>query len=101
MTSHGHESTIWVVVDFDLNTYRARYARITPASRAGTVEVRLHANDSGGSTVAVRYELTALSESGNSNLAHFDAEVYAEMLKDWKALIRAADIDYQENLESY
>lgn len=95
VTSHGHETTIWVVVDFDLNAYRARYARITPASRAGTVGVRLHANDSGGSTVTVKYELTALSESGNQNLTHFDAGAYAKMLNEWEIHIRAANIDYQ------
>ena len=94
VTSHGDESTVWVVVDFDLNGHRARYARITPGSRAGTVEVRLHPNESGGSTVTVKYELTALSASGNHVLTVFDAE-YSDMLKEWEALIRAADIDYQ------
>jgi hypothetical protein len=95
LTGHGDESTIWVVVDFDTKAYRARYARITPASRAGTVEVRLHTNDSGGSTVEVSYELTALNESGNQNLAGFDDEAYAEMLIEWKTLVVAAQIDYQ------
>ena len=93
VTRHGHETTIWVVVDFDVDERRARYARVTPGSRAGTVEVRVRANDRGGSTVAVRYELTALAESGNENLAGFDAGAYSEMLKDWEGLIRAAEID--------
>lgn len=94
LTGHGDEATIWVVVDFDTEAYRARYARITPASRAGTVEVQLHANDSGGSIVEVSYELTALSESGNENLAGFDDKAYAKMLTEWKRLIETADIDY-------
>ena len=47
LTSHGDESTTWIVVDFDVNKYRARYARVTQGSRAGTVEVRLQANDGG------------------------------------------------------
>ena len=95
VTGHGDETTIWVVVDFDTTAHRARYARITPSSRAGTVEVRLHANHDGGSTVTVKYELTALSESGNQNLTDFDAKAYSEMLKEWKDLILAADIDYE------
>ena len=95
VTSHGDETTIWVVVDFDLNAHRARYARLTPGSRAGTVDVRLHANDGGGATVTVKYELTALSESGNRHLAHFDAKAYSEMMKEWEQLIRAANIDFQ------
>ena len=94
VTSHGDETTIWVVTDFNASQRRARYARVSPGSRAGTVEVGVRANDSGGSTVAVRYELTALTESGSRNLAQFDADAYSEMLKEWKELIRAADIDY-------
>ena len=53
VTSHGDEKTIWVVIDFDVDAHRAKYARVAPESRAGTVEVQLHANDSGGSTVTV------------------------------------------------
>jgi hypothetical protein len=94
VTSHGDETTIWVVVDFDLNRHRARYARVTPASRAGTVEVQVQANGRGGSTVTVSYELTGLSESGNENLAGFDSRAYSEMMKEWEELIRAANIDY-------
>lgn len=92
-TGHGNERTIWVVVDFDVEARRARYARTTPHSRAGTVEVRLSANDEGGSIVTVTYELTALNESGNQVLAQFDAEAYAEMMKEWKRLIGAAKLD--------
>ena len=94
-TSHGGETTIWVVVDFDERGYRARYARLTPGSRAGTVEVRLRDNGDGGSTVTVTYELTSLSESGRRNLHHFNADAYAQMLVDWRTLILAADIDYE------
>jgi hypothetical protein len=95
VTTHGHETTIWVVVDFDSNRHRARYARVTPGSRAGTVEVRLQENDRGGSTVTVRYELTALSESGKESLDSFDAGAYSEMLKAWEEHIRHANIDYR------
>lgn len=95
VTGHGDETTIWVVTDFDVSQHRARYARITPLSRAGTVDVSVRANGSGGSTVAVRYELTALTESGNRNLERFGADAYSEMLNEWKTLIRAADIDYE------
>jgi hypothetical protein len=45
--------------------------------------------------VEVSYELTALNESGNQNLAGFDDEAYAEMLIEWKTLVVAAQIDYQ------
>ena len=94
-TGHGDEETIWVVVDFDTENFRARYARITPGSRAGTVEVNLHRNAAGGSTVTVAYELTALSESGRENLAGMDSDAYANMLIEWKSLVEAAEINYE------
>ena len=95
ITSHGGEDTIWVVVDFDSTEFHARYARVSPAVRAGTVDVRVHSNEHGGSTVEVSYDLTALSESGNENLTAFDAESFSGMLKEWENLILAANIDYQ------
>ena len=94
LTGQGEESTVWIVVDFNVETYRARYARVAQGSRAGTVNVQLRPNGDGGSTVEVTYNLTALSAAGNENLTRFDAG-YDDMLHEWKSLILAADIDFQ------
>lgn len=94
LTHHGDEETIWVVTDFDTRKYRARYSRITPGSRAGTVEVVLRESQSGGSIVDVTYELTALTDAGNDNLADFNDAAYASMLVEWKSLVEKTDIDY-------
>lgn len=94
-TGTGDEATIWVITDFDTEKYLARYARITPSSRAGTVEVSLSANNAGGSTVRVSYDLTALNESGNEKLADFHEHSYSEMLREWKSLLSQAAIDFQ------
>ena len=85
--------TIWVVVDYDTETLRARYARTTPGIKAGTVEVNLHSDGEGGSEVRVTYELTALSEAGNNDLAHFDESAYATMMKEWEQHIRHAETE--------
>ena len=34
LTGDGEDRTIWLVVDYDPESFHARYARITPASRA-------------------------------------------------------------------
>jgi len=73
VTSHNEEITIWVVVDFDPQTFHVRYSRVTSSVRAGTVEVFLRSDSQGGSIVDVTYQLTALSEAGNRDLAQFDA----------------------------
>lgn len=93
-TGHDDEHTIWVVVDFDTEGCRARYARITPASRAGTVEVNLVPNAVGGSTVHVKYQLCALTPDGNEYLSGFDEDAYADMLAEWKALLEKTDVNF-------
>ncbi|MGR9093111.1 MAG: hypothetical protein ACU85U_21275, partial [Gammaproteobacteria bacterium] len=88
-----------VVVDYDTDALHARYARVTPASRAGTVEVFVRPDGSGESAVEVRYVLTALNETGNEDLAEFDADYFAHMMEEWERLIREADIGYPVQIE--
>ena len=90
----GHERTIWIVVDFDREARHARYARVAPHTRAGTVEVTVESDGDGGSIARVRYELTGLTEAGNEMLREFDERAYAEMMKTWEQMIRDANIDY-------
>lgn len=96
VTGHNDEVTIWVVVDFDPQSFHVRYSRVTPSIRAGTVEVFVRPDGQGGSNVDASYQLTALSEEGNLDLANFDARAYSEMMTEWENEIRAAKIDYQE-----
>ena len=97
-TTEIGEKTYWIVVDFDREARHARYARVAPGSRAGTVEVRVEPDGNGGSIARVTYELTALSEAGNEILAEFDESAYAEMMLAWEQMIRDANIDYESGL---
>ena len=94
VTDVGGQRTYWGVVDYDAEALHARYARIAPATRAGTVEVVARPDGNGGTEVEVRYELTALTAEGNEELAAFDTQAYARMLGDWERMIRDANIDY-------
>jgi hypothetical protein len=87
-TAVGGIETLWMVLDFDAERRRARYARITPGSRMGTVEVVCRAAD-GGTEVEVTYALTSLSTEGDAVLAELTEAAYAEMLADWESKIRA------------
>jgi hypothetical protein len=91
--AHG-DKAYWVVVDYDDAALHARYARIAPGSRAGTVAVRARDDGAGATEVEVTYELTALTDAGNEQLAAFDAEAYAQMLAEWESLIRDANLEY-------
>lgn len=94
VTRVGGQETYWVVVDYDPDARHARYARIAPGTRAGTVEVAVSDDGSGGSEVEVTYELTALTAEGNEELAAFDAQAYAGMLTEWERMIREANLEY-------
>ena len=82
VTRVGGDPTYWVVVDYDPEALHARYARIAPGTRAGTVEVTVRADGAGGSEVEVVYELTALTAEGDKELEVFDARAYAGMLAE-------------------
>ena len=91
--AHG-DKAYWVVVDYDEDALHARYARIAPSSRAGTVEVLAREDGTGATEVEVTYELTALTDAGNDQLAAFDSAAFARMLAEWERMIRDANPDY-------
>lgn len=94
ITEVGGERAYWVVVDYDEHDLHARYARIAPGTHAGTVEVLARRDGAGGTEVEVTYELTALTDEGNRQLAAFDARACADMLAGWERRIEDADLTY-------
>lgn len=85
----GAELTIWCLTEFDADESLVRYARVTPASRAGTVEVRCRPAPGGGSDVQVSYRLAALGDAGVEDLRAYEAEAFARMIDGWKQRIEA------------
>ena len=94
VTDAGKDKAYWVVVDYDAEALHARYARIAPDTRAGTVEVFARDDGAGATEVSVTYELTGLTDAGNEQLADFDADAFRRMLGDWERMIREADLEY-------
>lgn len=88
-TGSGDDFTVWNLVDFDTQAHYARYARVTPALRAGFVEVRCTAVDAHHTDVQVTYTLTALTDQGDASLAAFQGDAYVAMIEDWKTAIDA------------
>ena len=82
--------TLWVIVDWQPEHHRIRYSRVTPGRRAGTVEVVCAAGRTGASVAFVTYELTALSEEGEAELAAWTADWYAGYLREWEGAIAAS-----------
>ena len=94
ITNTGGDKAYWVVVDFDAEALHARYARIAPATHAGTVEVFARPGAAGGTEVEVTYQLTALTDVGDGTLAVLDADAFARMLDGWERMIANADLAY-------
>ena len=86
LTGDGDEWTIWTVLASDPAGGVLRYSRVTPALRAGLVEVRL-TGEGERSRVEVSYDLTALSSDGEASLEAYSAPRFAQMLESWHALI--------------
>jgi len=76
--------THWVLVDWEPERHRVRYARITPGRRAGTVEVRCEATGAASTVVRVTYELTALGDAGDADLAGWSEAWFAGYLAGWE-----------------
>lgn len=88
-TGDGAEATIWTLVDFYPRTHCSRYSRVTPALRAGFVEIRCREVSTGETETSVTYELTALTPQGVVSLAAYSGAAFAQMIDGWKREIDA------------
>lgn len=86
-TGAGDDFTIWCLVDWQPAQGRARYSRVTPALRAGTVDVRCVPIDAQRCAVDVSYTLTALSPAGETTLVAFEGPAYRQMIESWREAI--------------
>jgi hypothetical protein len=87
-THRGGRYMIWTVVGRDPGR-AIEYARVGIDDHAGMVTVTCAPGPGGGTTVAVRYELTALKPDANAGLDEFAAR-YQGFLEHWQGSIEAA-----------
>lgn len=86
-TGHGEEETLWACVDWNPAAHHVRYARVTPRSRFGFVEVTCRAASAGQTQAAVAYTFTALTDAGRAYLADLNEDAFARMIEDWRTKI--------------
>jgi MOSC domain-containing protein YiiM len=89
-TAHGGEDTLWMILRFSPSEGTATYARVTPGSRGGTVDVALEPVDAHTTQATISYDLTSTSEAGDEKLAALTDAAYAAMLADWEQKIDQA-----------
>ena len=86
-TGSGDDATYWSVIAYDPARYVSRYARVTPASRFGFVDVACAAAAPARTRVTVAYTYTALTEAGNAFIDAFTDAGYREMIEEWRSLM--------------
>jgi hypothetical protein len=86
-TAHGGHQTTWIMVDHGSGS--VRYARVTQRMTAGTVTVDVVGSDKHSTRIRVTYDLTALTDAGESWLDAFDAD-YDTMIGGWSTEIATA-----------
>jgi hypothetical protein len=86
-TGSAEEMTVWVLTEFSRDPYRARYARVTPASRWGFVEVVCVSLGDEVTQVSVAYQMHALNAAGATILQDFEPAPFVAMIDHWKACI--------------
>jgi hypothetical protein len=87
ITGDGDERTVWMLIELDEAAHRLRYARVTPASRTGCVDVQCRVVDDNRTEVTVAYTLTALSPAGEQRLADYEGEAFVAMIEEWRESI--------------
>ena len=85
-TGESEESTIWACLEYNPEARRARYLRVTPASRVAYVDV-VCSHQGNGTAVQVSYSFVPLTTSGKTYIANMSDGSFAAMIGDWKGLI--------------
>jgi hypothetical protein len=86
-TGAGNDTTYWSVVHYDPVAHVARYARVTPVSRFGFVDVACTPAAAARTRVTVAYTYTALTEAGNAFIDAFTETSYRQMIEEWRTLM--------------
>jgi hypothetical protein len=86
-TGEGTEETFWSCIEWAPETHRVRYARVTPSSRFVHVAVEGVALGPDSTRIEVRYEMTALTATGEALLDRTTPEAFSATIEGWKTLL--------------
>lgn len=86
-TSHDDEETLWSCVHWNPDQHQVRYARVTPGSRFGFVEVACQKISPQQTKATVSYIFTALGPAGSSYLSEMTSDAYVRTIDEWRIRI--------------
>ncbi len=88
-TRHNDEETLWSCILWQPLSHRVSYARVTPGSRFGRVDVACRQSAPHTTQAVVSYTFTALSPGGARWLDGLSEAAYTEMIEEWRVQIEA------------
>jgi hypothetical protein len=80
----GEADTIWLITRRDEQTHTIQFARITPDSRAVKLDIAVTGDGAGRSHVDIRYQFTALNETGNRFTHGYTEEKFLRVMRFWE-----------------
>jgi hypothetical protein len=83
----GDEEAVWTILDADLQTHRAEYVRLAPASHSAHIVVTIEPLGPERSHVVVSYTVTAFGEHAPALLEAFSESAYAQKMRNWQRQI--------------
>jgi hypothetical protein len=80
----GEEDTIWIIAKHDPEKHEVEFVRVTPASRASILTVKIIEKDERSSYVDITYTYTAITEEGNKFIDNYTEEFFQGNMKEWE-----------------
>jgi len=84
---HAAVDAIWIVKEYDPESYRVQFYKIEPGEKIGVVRVDCTELDVERTRVEVTYGYTALSAEGEAFVEKFDADAYQAFIREWRDLL--------------
>lgn len=87
---HDEESSLWTIVEADLEEHIAEYIYVVEGERLSRVRVQVEPLSEEHCRVRVHYVHTATSEKGRLFVASVTEESFSQKMLEWQRLVSAA-----------
>jgi hypothetical protein len=87
--NHDHASTdaIWLVKQYDPDSYFAQFYKVEPDDKVGVISVRCIQIDESNTEIEVTYQYVGLSKKGDDFIEQFTSEEYETFIGEWEKLL--------------
>jgi len=80
----GGKETLWVITRHDTKNNKIQFARFTPDSRIGVLDISVKPKKKFVSNVYITYTYTAISNEGNQLIQDFTEDQFYDAVRFWE-----------------